>query len=68
MYTKEIQPDVCAECVGTGYVPHLEVVNCPICHGSGRFMDSPCLGCGGHGAVELDGEALCPSCDAAGSN
>ena len=61
----ELELCVCLECEGTGYVPRVEVVNCPICHGSGQFLDSPCLGCGGKGTVELEGEAVCPCCDGA---
>lgn len=52
----------CAACAGTGVVSCRDAVNCPVCHGSGKFLDSPCLGCGGSGTVELQGEALCPEC------
>lgn len=62
MYTQEPVIRACAKCEGTGIVPNMEVVNCPVCHGTGKFLDSPCLGCGGIGTVELEDEAICPQC------
>jgi len=58
-----IEIESCVVCEDTGFIPCVEVVVCPICHGSGSFMGSPCMGCGGKGTVELDSEVDCPCCD-----
>jgi DnaJ-class molecular chaperone len=58
--------DKCSKCDGSGLVPQVERVACPVCHGTGQFMDSPCLGCGGSGKIELQDKSVCPVCDGAG--
>jgi DnaJ-class molecular chaperone len=61
-----VQTSVCAKCEGVGVIRCLEVVTCPVCHGSGTFLEATCLGCGGVGTVELDDEQLCPCCEGSG--
>lgn len=62
MHAQGTMVRACASCGGTGAISSQEVVNCPVCHGSSKFLDRPCLGCGGSGTVELQDEALCPEC------
>jgi DnaJ-class molecular chaperone len=62
MTTSEIVTGECANCRGTGTVSFIESAPCPVCRGSGDYLEQTCLGCGGSGEVEWEDEEMCRRC------
>ena len=55
---KGTQPSHCKQCNGSGQVRQVRqsffgqsvvVTDCPLCHGTGEFIENPCSSCGGSG-------------------